>query len=75
MPRPAGQPIPEIEEAVRWASGDAEHLGKSGRSLSPAAGAVYDILSSDPAFLAGAGPRPPRRQAGLVIHTIHTLIH
>lgn len=40
----------EIEEAVRWAAGEAEQLGKSGRALSPAAAAVYDILSSDPAF-------------------------
>ncbi len=40
----------EIEEAVKWASGDAEQLGKSGRGLSPAAEAVYDILMADPTF-------------------------
>ncbi len=40
----------EIEEAVKWASGDAEQLGKSGRDLSPAAEAVYDILMADPTF-------------------------
>lgn len=40
----------EIEEAVRWAGGDAEQLGKAGRGLSPAAEAVYDILTSDPTF-------------------------
>lgn len=40
----------EIAEAVKWAEGDAEQLGKSGHGLSPAAEAVYDILVSDPAF-------------------------
>ena len=40
----------EIEEAVRWAAGDAEQLGKSGRQLSPAAEAVYDILTADLTF-------------------------
>ena len=40
----------EIDEAVKWASGDAEQLGKSGRELSAAAEAVYDILTADPTF-------------------------
>lgn len=40
----------EIAEAVKWAEGDAEQLGKSGRELSPAAEAVYDILIADPVF-------------------------
>lgn len=41
----------EVEEAVKWASGDAEDLGKTGHQLSPAAKAVFDILVSDPNFL------------------------
>lgn len=41
----------EVEEAVKWASGDAEDLGKEEREFSLAAEAVYDILASDPAFL------------------------
>ncbi len=40
----------EIEEAVKWAGGDAEQLGKAGRTLSSAAEAVYDILTADPTF-------------------------
>lgn len=47
----------EIEEAVRWAGGDAEHLGKAGRAPSPAAEAVYDILTSDPTFSPPDGDR------------------
>ena len=41
----------DVEEAVKWATGDAEQLGKSGRGLSPAAEAVLDILMADPAYL------------------------
>ena len=41
----------EIEEAQKRAAGDAADLAKQGRTLSPAAEAVYDILTSDPAFL------------------------
>ena len=40
----------EIAEAAKWAEGDAEQLGKSGHVLSPAAEAVYDILTTDPTF-------------------------
>jgi len=40
----------EIEEAVKWATGDAEDLGKSGQTLSAAAASVYDILTADPAY-------------------------
>ena len=40
----------EIEEAVKFASGDAEQLGKAGRPLSAAAEEVYNILLTDPAF-------------------------
>ena len=40
----------EIGEAVKWATGDAEQLGKAGRALSGPAEAVYNILLSDPAF-------------------------
>lgn len=40
----------EIEEAVKWATGEAEELGKSGHVLSPAAAAVYDILMADPSY-------------------------
>jgi len=40
----------DVEEAVKWATGDAEQLGKSGRGLSPAGQAVYDILMADPAY-------------------------
>ncbi len=46
----------EIEEAVKWASGDAEQLGKAGRQLSAAAEAVYNILLTDPSF------GPPERE-------------
>jgi hypothetical protein len=40
----------EIEEAAKWATGDAEQLGKSGHGLRGAAAAVYDILMADPAY-------------------------
>jgi hypothetical protein len=40
----------EIEEAVRWATGDAEQLGKEGHGLTTAAAAVHDILTADPLF-------------------------
>jgi hypothetical protein len=40
----------EIEQAVKWLTGDAEDLGKQGRVPSSAASAVYDILMTDPAF-------------------------
>jgi hypothetical protein len=40
----------EIEEAVNWLSGDPEGLARRGRSLSPAAQAVCDILAADPLF-------------------------
>ena len=40
----------DIEEAVKWATGDAEQLGKSGRELTAAAESVYDILVADPAY-------------------------
>lgn len=46
----------EIEEAVKWANGDAEQLGKAGRPLSGPAEAVYNILLTDPAFA------PPERE-------------
>ncbi len=46
----------EIAEAAKWAEGDAEQLGKSGHLLSPAAEAVYDILTADPTF----SPEPDR---------------
>jgi hypothetical protein len=46
----------EIEEAVRWATGDAEQLGKMGHPLSPAAASVYDILVADPSFEPEAEP-------------------
>jgi len=41
----------EIEEARKWAAGDAADLAKQGRTLSPAAEAVYDILAADPGLL------------------------
>jgi hypothetical protein len=47
----AGATYREVEEAVKWAIGDAEALGKEGRQLSAAAQVVYDILVSDPVFL------------------------
>ena len=40
----------EIEEAVKWATGDAELLDKQARAMSPAVEAVYDILMADPAY-------------------------
>lgn len=46
-----GASYAEIEEAAKWAEGNAETLGKTGRTLSPAAEAVYDILVADPTFL------------------------
>ena len=46
----------EIEEAVKFAMGDAELLGKTGHQLSPAAAAVYDILMADPAYEPEAEP-------------------
>ncbi len=46
----------EIEEAVKWASGNAEELGKAGRQLSAHAEAVYNILLTDPSFA------PPDRE-------------
>jgi hypothetical protein len=47
----AGATYREVEEAVKWATGDAEALGKEGRQLGAAAKVVYDILVSDPVFL------------------------
>ncbi|HTY65638.1 MAG TPA: hypothetical protein VMH36_03240 [Alphaproteobacteria bacterium] len=46
----------EVEEAVKWATGDAEQLGKAGRPLSGPAEAVYNVLLTDPAFA------PPGRE-------------
>jgi hypothetical protein len=40
----------EIEEAVKWATGDAEQLGKEGYGLSTAAASVHDILMADPSY-------------------------
>ena len=40
----------EIQEAVKWAIGDAEELGKQGREMTPTIEAVYDILVADPVF-------------------------
>lgn len=45
----------DVEDAARWAAGDAEQLGNAGRPLSAAAQAVYDILSTEPSF------SPPER--------------
>lgn len=39
-----------IEEAVLWASGNADLLGAQGRALSGPAARVYDILTSDLQF-------------------------
>jgi hypothetical protein len=41
----------EIEEAVKWAGGDSEQLAKAGRTLTPPAQRVYDILVTDPGFV------------------------
>lgn len=46
----------EIEKAVKWASGNAEQLGKAGRQLSAHAEAVYNILLTHPSFA------PPERE-------------
>jgi hypothetical protein len=46
-----GATYQDVEEAEKWASGDAEELGTERHGLSPAAEAVYDILVSDPGFL------------------------
>ena len=46
----------EVDEAARWAAGDAERLGKAGRTLSAMAHAVYNILLSEPSF------GPPARE-------------
>lgn len=45
-----GATYAEVEQAVLWASGDAEQLGKDAHPLTGAAAAVYDILVADPAF-------------------------
>ena len=45
-----GASLEDIAEAVRWATGDAEQLGKDKRQMSPAAEAIYDLLMSDPSF-------------------------
>lgn len=40
----------EIEEAVMWATGDAEQLGKTRHEMDAATARVYDILMADPAY-------------------------
>lgn len=40
----------ELEQAVMWANGDGDHLGKAGHPLTGKAAQAYDILLSDPAF-------------------------
>lgn len=46
-----GATAADIEQAVKWAGGDAESLGKSGYSLTGVAAAVFDILTTCPAFI------------------------
>lgn len=45
-----GATYAEVEQAVTWAEGKAEQLGKEGHPLIGAAAMVYDILIRDPAF-------------------------
>lgn len=49
-----GATYAEFEEAVMWARGEAEQLGKEGYTLTGAAATVYDILVSDPSFVGEA---------------------
>lgn len=46
-----GATAADIEQAVKWAGGDAEALGKSGYSLTGVPAAVFDILTTCPAFV------------------------
>jgi hypothetical protein len=39
--------VAEVEEAVVWAAGDGDLLGKSGRPLSSMAAAIAEILTAD----------------------------
>ena len=39
--------VAEVEEAVVWATGDGDLLGKSGRPLSPMASAIAEVLTAD----------------------------
>jgi hypothetical protein len=39
--------VAEVEEAMVWAAGDGDLLGKSGRPLSPMASAIAEILTAD----------------------------
>lgn len=41
-----GATFADVEQAVMWASGEAEELGKSGHPLTGIPAAVYDILAS-----------------------------
>lgn len=48
----SGATYRDVEEAAQYAAGTDEALGKERLELGPAAQAVYDILTSDPEFLA-----------------------
>lgn len=49
--RETGATYIEVEEAAKAAVGNAEDLARLQRVLGPRAEAVYDILTSEPAFL------------------------
>lgn len=49
--RETGATYIEVEEAAKAAAGNAEDLARLRRVLGPCAEAVYDILTSEPAFL------------------------
>lgn len=52
-----GATCTDVEQAVKWANGDAEELGKSGHPLIGASAAVFDILMASPAFATPDGER------------------
>lgn len=45
-----GATLSELEQAVAWASGESDVMGKLHRRVSPTVGAVYDILTAEEKF-------------------------
>jgi hypothetical protein len=48
--------VAELEEAMLWAEGEGESLGKEGRPLTGIAAQVYDILIRDELEAEARGP-------------------
>jgi hypothetical protein len=53
-----GASIEDLEEAVAWASGEDDMMGKERKPLSGVVAEIYDVLTSDDEF--GEEDRAPR---------------